>query len=87
MVRRLNMSFARSGLWVSWESRFQSLLDPLDAPAIGNLLICCSRPRGDIVIDLKPQPTLTKITQACPSNTPTDSLRRPVCGSPVPSTP
>jgi ferredoxin-NADP reductase/MOSC domain-containing protein YiiM len=81
------VSFARSGLSVDWDSRFQSLLDlaeacdvpvrwscrsgvchscevgligggvtyepePLDAPAIGNLLICCSRPRGDIVIDL-----------------------------------
>ncbi|MCP3399040.1 MOSC and FAD-binding oxidoreductase domain-containing protein [Bradyrhizobium sp. CCGB20] len=26
--------------------------DPLDAPADGNVLICCSRPQGDIVIDL-----------------------------------
>lgn len=26
--------------------------DPIDAPADGNLLICCSRPQGDIVIDL-----------------------------------
>jgi ferredoxin-NADP reductase/MOSC domain-containing protein YiiM len=26
--------------------------DPLDKPADGNLLICCSRPAGDIVIDL-----------------------------------
>ncbi|OPY96518.1 sulfurase [Bradyrhizobium sacchari] len=26
--------------------------DPLDPPADGNVLICCSRPRGDIVIDL-----------------------------------
>jgi MOSC domain-containing protein YiiM/ferredoxin-NADP reductase len=26
--------------------------DPLDAPADGNILICCSRPQGDIVIDL-----------------------------------
>jgi ferredoxin-NADP reductase len=81
------VSFARSGLSVDWDSRFQSLLDlaeacdvpvrwscrsgvchscevgliggavtyepdPLDAPATGNLLICCSRPRGDVVIDL-----------------------------------
>jgi ferredoxin-NADP reductase/MOSC domain-containing protein YiiM len=81
------VSFARSGLSVSWDSRFQNLLDfaeacdvpvrwscrtgvchsceaaliggsvayepdPLDKPAIGNLLICCSRPAGDIVIDL-----------------------------------
>ena len=26
--------------------------DPLDAPADGNVLICCARPRGDIVVDL-----------------------------------
>jgi MOSC domain-containing protein YiiM/ferredoxin-NADP reductase len=26
--------------------------EPLDLPAEGNLLICCSRPRGDVVIDL-----------------------------------
>jgi ferredoxin len=26
--------------------------DPLDAPADGNVLICCSRPDGDIVLDL-----------------------------------
>jgi hypothetical protein len=26
--------------------------DPLDSPAPGNLLICCSQPRGDLVIDL-----------------------------------
>ncbi|MBW7967823.1 MOSC and FAD-binding oxidoreductase domain-containing protein [Bradyrhizobium sp. BR 10289] len=26
--------------------------DPLDAPADGNVLICCARPRDDIVIDL-----------------------------------
>lgn len=25
---------------------------PLDAPAPGNILICCARPRGDVVIDL-----------------------------------
>jgi ferredoxin len=25
---------------------------PLDEPAAGNLLICCSRPRGEIVLDL-----------------------------------
>jgi ferredoxin-NADP reductase/MOSC domain-containing protein YiiM/ferredoxin len=81
------VSFARSGLSVSWDSRFPNLLelaeacdvpvhwscrtgvchscevgliggsvtydpDPLDSPASGNLLICCSRPRGDVVIDL-----------------------------------
>jgi ferredoxin len=26
--------------------------DPLEPPAGGNLLICCSRPQGDIVVDL-----------------------------------
>jgi ferredoxin len=26
--------------------------DPVDAPADGNLLICCSRPESDIAIDL-----------------------------------
>jgi ferredoxin-NADP reductase/MOSC domain-containing protein YiiM len=26
--------------------------DPVDAPAEGNLLICCSQPEGDVVIDL-----------------------------------
>ncbi|AWM00623.1 MOSC and FAD-binding oxidoreductase domain-containing protein [Bradyrhizobium amphicarpaeae] len=26
--------------------------DPLDPPAEGNLLICCARPQGDVVIDL-----------------------------------
>ena len=26
--------------------------DPLDPPATGNLLICCSRPIGDVVVDL-----------------------------------
>lgn len=26
--------------------------DPLDAPADGNILICCARPQGDIVVDL-----------------------------------
>jgi ferredoxin len=26
--------------------------EPLDKPADGNLLVCCSRPRGDVVIDL-----------------------------------
>jgi ferredoxin len=25
---------------------------PLDAPAAGNVLVCCSRPTGDVVIDL-----------------------------------
>jgi ferredoxin len=26
--------------------------DPVDAPAGGNVLICCSQPEGDVVIDL-----------------------------------
>jgi hypothetical protein len=26
--------------------------DPLDPPAQGNVLICCSRPQGDVVVDL-----------------------------------
>jgi len=26
--------------------------DPVEAPADGNVLICCSRPRGDVVLDL-----------------------------------
>ena len=81
------VSFARSGLNVSWDSRFSNLLDfaeacdvpvrwacrtgvchtcesglisgsinydpePLEPPAPGNLLICCSQPKGDAVIDL-----------------------------------
>ena len=81
------VSFARSGLNVSWRPSFGSLLelaeacdvpvrwscrtgvchacetglvagtigyrpDPLDAPADGNVLICCSQPQGDVVIDL-----------------------------------
>jgi len=81
------ISFARSGLSVNWDPRFQNLLElseacdvpvrwscrtgvchsceialisgsvsyeppPLDAPALGNLLICCSRPQTDVVIDL-----------------------------------
>ena len=81
------ISFARAGLTVSWDSKFESLLDlaeacdvpvrwacrtgvchtcecglvsgsvtydpePLDRPADGNLLTCCSRPREDLVIDI-----------------------------------
>jgi ferredoxin len=81
------VSFARSGLSVDWDSRFQNLLglaeacdvpvrwscrtgvchscevgliggsvtydpDPLEPPANGNLLLCCSRPQGDIQLDL-----------------------------------
>jgi ferredoxin-NADP reductase/MOSC domain-containing protein YiiM len=81
------VSFARSGLNVSWDPKYASLLEfaeacdvpvrwscrtgvchmcesglisgnvvyepePLEAPAQGNLLICCSRPTGDVAIDL-----------------------------------
>jgi ferredoxin-NADP reductase/MOSC domain-containing protein YiiM/ferredoxin len=80
------ISFAPSGLTVSWDSKFQSLLElaeacdvpvrwscrtgvchtcecglisgsvkydpePLEPPAARNLLICCSRPQEDVVID------------------------------------
>jgi ferredoxin-NADP reductase/MOSC domain-containing protein YiiM len=82
-----NISFTRSGLTVSWDSRFSSLLelaeacdvpvqwscrtgvchtceraliggavqyqpDPLEPPAAGNVLICCSTPSGEVEIDL-----------------------------------
>jgi ferredoxin-NADP reductase/MOSC domain-containing protein YiiM len=81
------ISFARAGLTVSWDSKFQSLLElaeacdvpvrwacrtgvchtcecglisgsvtydpePLEPPANGNLLTCCSRPQEDLVIDI-----------------------------------
>jgi len=81
------VTFSRAGLTVSWDSKFQSLLElaeacdvpvrwscrtgvchncesglisgavdydpePLDPPAAGNLLICCARPRDDLVIDI-----------------------------------
>jgi ferredoxin-NADP reductase/MOSC domain-containing protein YiiM len=81
------ISFARAGLTVTWDPKFQSLLDfaeacdvpvrwacrtgvchncecglvagsvaydpqPLEPPAAGNLLMCCSRPREDLVIDI-----------------------------------
>jgi ferredoxin-NADP reductase len=81
------ISFARAGLTVAWDSKFQSLLElaeacdvpvrwscrtgvchtcecglisgsvkydpePLEPPAAGNVLICCSRPREDMVIDI-----------------------------------
>ena len=81
------VSFARSGLAVRWDPKFESLLelaeacdvsvkwscrtgvchtcecsligggveyrpDPVDAPAEGNILICCSQPRVDVEIDL-----------------------------------
>jgi ferredoxin-NADP reductase/MOSC domain-containing protein YiiM len=82
-----SVSFARSGITTSWDSRYGSLLElaeacsvptrwscrtgvchncesgllsgsvayapePVDPPADGNLLICCSQPRGDVVLDL-----------------------------------
>ena len=81
------VSFARSGLIVRWDAKYQNLLelaeacdvsvrwscrtgvchncesglisgavtyqpDPLDPPAAGNVLICCSQPQEDVVIDL-----------------------------------
>ena len=81
------VSLVRSGLSVSWNAKFSSLLElaeacdvpvrwscrtgvchicesglisgrvnyqpePLEPPAQGNLLICCSQPKGDVVIDL-----------------------------------
>jgi ferredoxin-NADP reductase/MOSC domain-containing protein YiiM len=81
------ISFARAGLTVSWDDKFQSLLElaeacdvpvrwscrtgvchtcesglvsgsvvydpePLEPPAAGNLLTCCSRPREDLVVDI-----------------------------------
>lgn len=81
------VSFARSGLDVSWDPAFKSLLElaeacdvpvqwscrtgvchtcesalisgavqydpePVEPPADGNLLTCCSRPQGDVIIDL-----------------------------------
>jgi ferredoxin-NADP reductase/MOSC domain-containing protein YiiM len=81
------ISFARAGLTVSWDPKFQSLLEfaeacdiptrwscrtgvchtcecglisgsvkydpePLEPPAAGNLLICCSHPEEDVVIDI-----------------------------------
>jgi ferredoxin-NADP reductase/MOSC domain-containing protein YiiM/ferredoxin len=81
------VSFARSGLTVPWDTRYGSLLElaeacdvavrwscrtgvchtcettliagnveyepePLDPPAPGAALICCSRPRGEVVLDL-----------------------------------
>jgi ferredoxin-NADP reductase/MOSC domain-containing protein YiiM len=81
------VSFARSGIDVNWDPKYQSVLElaeacdvpvkwscrtgvchtcesalisgavnyqpePLQAPAEGKVLICCSQPRGDIAIDL-----------------------------------
>ncbi len=81
------VSFARSGIVVAWDSKYESLLElaeacdvpvrwacrtgvchtcesglisgavsyrpePLQAPADGNVLICCSQPREEVVVDL-----------------------------------
>jgi len=81
------VSFARSGLAVAWDPKYQSLLElaeacdapvrwscrtgvchtcesglisgtvsyrpePLQAPADGNVLICCCQPREEVVVDL-----------------------------------
>jgi ferredoxin-NADP reductase/MOSC domain-containing protein YiiM len=81
------VSFARSGLTLPWDAKYQSLLElaeacdvpvrwscrtgvchtcetaliagdveydpePLDPPANGDALICCSRPRGEVILDL-----------------------------------
>jgi ferredoxin-NADP reductase/MOSC domain-containing protein YiiM len=81
------VAFARSGLTVSWASRYQSLLElaeacdvpakwscrtgvchtcetglisgavkypiePIEPAADGNVLLCCSRPEGDVALDL-----------------------------------
>jgi ferredoxin len=81
------VSFARSGLTLPWNAKYQSLLElaeacdvpvrwscrtgvchtcetaliagnveydpePLDPPATGDALICCSRPRGEVILDL-----------------------------------
>lgn len=81
------ISFARAGLSVAWDSKFQSVLElaeacdvpvrfscrsgichtcecglisgsvsydpnPLEPPATGNVLVCCSRPEEDLVLDM-----------------------------------
>jgi len=81
------VSFARSGLTIAWDERFNSLLElaeacdiparwscrtgvchtcmtglingsvtyrpePLERPSPGNVLVCCSQPDRDIVLDL-----------------------------------
>jgi ferredoxin-NADP reductase/MOSC domain-containing protein YiiM len=82
-----SVSFARSGISVAWDPKFESLLklaeacdvsvrwscrtgvchtctsglisgsisyspEPLDSPAPGNVLICCSQPNANVIIDL-----------------------------------
>jgi ferredoxin-NADP reductase len=81
------VSFARSGITVEWDSKYQSLLElaeacdvpirwscrtgvchtcmtgliggsirynpePLERPALGNVLVCCSQPDADVTLDL-----------------------------------
>ena len=81
------VTFVRSGLAVSWSSRYRSLLElaeacdvpakwscragvchacetglitgsvryknePIEPPAVGNVLLCCSQPEGEIALDL-----------------------------------
>jgi ferredoxin-NADP reductase/MOSC domain-containing protein YiiM/ferredoxin len=81
------VSFARSGLTVGWDAKYQNILElaeacdvpvrwscrtgvchncesglisgsvkydpePLEPPAAGNVLICCSRPREDTIVDI-----------------------------------
>ncbi len=82
-----SVSFARSGITVAWDLKFESLLElaeacdvpvrwscrtgvchtcmtglisgsityqpePLERPAPGNVLVCCSRPNANVVLDL-----------------------------------
>jgi ferredoxin-NADP reductase/MOSC domain-containing protein YiiM len=82
-----SVSFARSGITVSWDRTFASLLElaeacdvpvrwscrtgvchtcmtglisglikyqtePLESPSPGNVLVCCSQPDGDVILDL-----------------------------------
>jgi len=82
-----SVSFARSGITVEWDPKFESLLElaevcdvpvrwscrtgvchtcmtglisgsityhpePLEKPAPGNVLVCCSQPDADVVVDL-----------------------------------
>ena len=46
------VSFARSGLNVGCSGIVGYQPEPLEPPAQGNLLICCSQPQDDVVIDL-----------------------------------
>jgi hypothetical protein len=55
------VSFARSGLTVNWDDACETGLlsgavayspEPIDQPAEGNALICCSQAQGELVLDL-----------------------------------